>query len=356
MSLRLDLSHQQGAFDLRVVADLPHGVTGVFGPSGAGKSTLLEIVAGLRRPDQARISLDGEWLCDTTTRRWLPPHRRRIGYVFQDSRLFPHLTVSDNLDFGRRHGRAPSDDALRGNVIELLGLGALLDRRPRVLSGGERQRVAIARALLSAPRLLLLDEPCASLDWPRREELLGYLAAVCAASSVPMLYVSHSLAEIARLAGHLLLLENGRSSACGPVNELLGRLDLPGLSGADESGTVLTAQSSGSAGDGLSTYRHPAGELRLPGAPAAAGQTVRLLIRARDVSLVIGEPGQLSIRNRLAAVVLEVGRARAGLCEVLLDAAGDRLLTRVTAETVRELALEPGRQVTALIKSASLGH
>jgi len=356
MSLQLDLRHHQGEFELRVVADIPDGVTGVFGASGAGKSTLLEIVAGLRRPHQARIAFHGDLLCDTERGLWLPAHCRGIGYVFQDSRLFPHLTVSANLDFGRRHGRAPSNGALRERVIELLGIGALLDRRPSSLSGGEQQRVAIARALLSAPRLLLLDEPCASLDLPRREELLGYLAEVCAVSQVPMLYVSHSLPEIARLAQQLLLLEDGQARACGPINELLGRLDLPGLSGTDEAGTVLMAQSTGIAGEGLNTYRHPAGELRLPGSPVAAGQSVRLLIRARDVSLAIGEPGQLSLRNRLAAVVLEVGLAHGGLCEVLLDAAGDRLLTRVTMETVRELGLEPGRQVTALVKSASLSR
>lgn len=355
MTLQLDVGLDQGDFHLQVVADLPAGVTGVFGPSGAGKSTLLEIVAGLRRPRQARIALDNEVLCDTATGRWLPPHRRGIGYVFQDSRLFPHLNVKENLEFGLLHGRAPSDGQVREQLIELLGLGELLDRRPISLSGGERQRVAIARALLSAPRLLLLDEPCASLDVPRREELLGYLAAVCTATSVPMLYVSHALPELARLAQHLLLLENGKVSACGPINELLCRLDLPGLSGSDEAGTVLTARSTGLAADGLCTYRHPAGELRLPGTSAAAGQSVRLLIRARDVSLAIGEPGRLSIRNRLAARVLEVGPARSGLCEVLLDAKGDRLLTRVSTETVRELGLDQGRQVTALIKSASFG-
>ena len=356
MTLQMDLSHHQGDFHLQVVADLPAGVTGVFGPSGAGKSTLLEIVAGLRRPKQARITLDGKVLCDTAAGRWMPPHRRGIGYVFQDSRLFPHLSVTDNLNFGRRHGRAPAHPSTRAEVIELLGLARLLDRSPGSLSGGERQRVAIARALLSAPRLLLLDEPCASLDLPRREELLGYLAAVCATSSVPMLYVSHSLPEIARLAHHLLLVENGQATACGPIHELLGRVDLPGLSRSDEAGTVLLVRSVGTAEAGLCSYEHAAGVLRLPGPLVPAGQTIRLLVKARDVSLAVGEPGQLSIRNRLAATVMEVGPPHAGLCEVLLDAGGDRLLTRVTMATVGELSLQSGRRVTALIKSASLGH
>lgn len=355
MSLQLDIRHQQGDFDLRVEASLPAAVTGIFGSSGAGKSTLLQIVAGLRRPDQARISLDSELLCDTSRGHWLAAHRRHIGYVFQDSRLFPHLSVARNLDFGARHGRLPTGPGDRASLIELLGLGPLLQRHPGSLSGGERQRVAVARALLSGPKLLLLDEPCASLDLPRREELLGYLAEVCAVSQVPMLYVSHSLPEIARLASDLLLMESGQVAACGPLRELLGRLDLPGLSGTDEAGTLLTARAAGITADGLVTYLHPAGELRLPDTSVLPGHRVRLLIRARDVSLAIGEPGQLSLRNRLTATVVQVGAPRAGLCEVLLDAVGDRLLTRVTAETVRELALEPGRRVTALIKSASLG-
>ena len=214
---------------------------GLVGSNGSGKTTLLDLIAGLERPASGRIVINGETLVDTSTGAWVPSHRRRVGYVFQDSRLFPHLSVRRNLGYGERfagrHGEAPQ----QGRIVDLLGLGALLDRQPGTLSGGERQRVAIGRALLASPRLLLLDEPMASVDVARRAEILPYLARVRDEAGIPIVYVSHTLAEVARLADTVVLLEAGHVTAIGPVADLLSRLDLGDASQGAEAGAVLTA-------------------------------------------------------------------------------------------------------------------
>jgi molybdate transport system ATP-binding protein len=220
MMLRVDVAKQLGEFSLQAAFTSEGRVTGLFGASGAGKTSLINMIAGLLRPDRGTIAIDGEVLDDTTARVHVPAHRRRIGYVFQDARLFPHLDVRENLDYGRRMNRLADDPAQRARVTDLLDIGGLLDRRPGKLSGGERQRVALGRALLSKPRLLLLDEPLGSLDEGRKVEILPYLVRLRDEASIPMVYVSHDAAEMRQLATQIVMLRNGRVSAFGGVKVL----------------------------------------------------------------------------------------------------------------------------------------
>jgi molybdate transport system ATP-binding protein len=220
--LRVDVSKQLGEFSLQAAFTSEGRVTGLFGASGAGKTSLINMIAGLLRPDRGTIAIDGEVLDDTVARVHVPAHRRRIGYVFQDARLFPHLDVAQNLDYGRRMNGLPDDPAQRSRITDLLDIGGLLNRRPGQLSGGERQRTALGRALLSKPRLLLLDEPLGSLDEGRKVEILPYLVRLRDEASIPMVYVSHDAAEMRQLATQIVLLRNGRVSAFGGVKVLSG--------------------------------------------------------------------------------------------------------------------------------------
>jgi molybdate transport system ATP-binding protein len=222
--LRVDVTKQLGEFSIEASFTSEGRVTGLFGASGAGKTSLINMIAGLLKPDRGIISIDGETLDDTAARVHVPPHRRRIGYVFQDARLFPHLDVRQNLDYGRRMNRLTEDPAQRSRVTDLLDIGGLLDRRPGQLSGGERQRVALGRALLSKPRLLLLDEPLGSLDEGRKVEILPYLVRLRDEANVPMVYVSHDAAEMRQLATQIVMVRNGRVSAFGGVKVLTSPL------------------------------------------------------------------------------------------------------------------------------------
>ena len=222
MTILVDVTRRAGDFTLAVDFASEGRVTALFGRSGAGKTTLVNLVAGLARPDAGRIVVDGETLVDTTRGIAVPAHRRRIGYVFQDSRLFPHLSVRQNLDYGRRMNRLPDDSAQKGRIVEMLDIGHLRDRRPGRLSGGERQRVALGRALLSKPRLLLLDEPLGSLDEGRKIEILPYLMRLRDEANVPMVYVSHDAAEMRQLATQIVMLRDGKVTALGGVKVLAG--------------------------------------------------------------------------------------------------------------------------------------
>ena len=217
--LRVDVFKQLGDFSIEAAFASEGRVTGLFGASGAGKTSLVNMIAGLLQPDRGVITLDGETLDDTARRLHVPPHRRRIGYVFQDARLFPHLNVRQNLDYGRRMNRLAVDSAQHKRITDLLDIGHLLDRRPGQLSGGERQRVALGRALLSKPRLLLLDEPLGSLDEGRKEEILPYLVRL-RDEGIPMVYVSHDAAELRQLATQIVMLKRGRVTALGGVKVL----------------------------------------------------------------------------------------------------------------------------------------
>ena len=346
MSLEFDVHHTLGAFTLDARFTAPQGVTALFGPSGAGKSSLVDIVAGLIRPQRGRVAIDGQALVDTDRGVFVPRHRRRVGYVFQDSRLFPHLSVRRNLLYGRwfakGNGGAAGDFA---SVVDLLGIGAFLERRPESLSGGEKQRVAIGRALLAKPRLVLMDEPLASLDEARRAEIMPYIERLRDEAGVPILYVSHSISEVARLATTVVVLDNGAVAAIGPVADILPL--------ADDGGSVLEATiARHDEAFQLSLLSSRAGELQVPRLARPVGASVRAYIRSRDVMLSLHPPQDISALNVLAGTIVTV-TPRGAQADVGLDCNGATLLARVTAKSVERLALAPGRTVHAVVKSVS---
>ncbi|SLN23414.1 Sulfate/thiosulfate import ATP-binding protein CysA [Aquimixticola soesokkakensis] len=359
MSLSIRLRQVRAAFTLDVGFEAPAGVTALFGPSGAGKTSVIEAIAGLSRPDLAQISLNGRVLDDSPAGLRIAPHKRRIGYVFQDARLFPHLSVRANLCFGhhRRRSAGQFDD-----ITALLGLETLLERRPRDLSGGEKSRVAIGRALLSGPDILLLDEPLAALDAARKAEVLPYLDAL-ATYGLPMLYVSHALEEVLRLAQTLVMLDNGQVTACGPVEEVLSDPDLAQHLARDDVGAVIRATLTGDAPDGLSQLTCGAGPLFLPRLPHPVGTPLRLRIRARDVMIARTPPQGLSALNILPATLRRIdtaaareGGASSHTALVTLDLGGTPLLARLTRRSVRLLGLELGMDVFAVVKSVALAR
>jgi len=352
MSLDVDIEHSRDSFRLAARFISPPGVTALFGRSGSGKTTLVDIEGGLIKPQRGRVMVDGETLVDTDRGLFVPKHRRRIGYVFQDSRLFPHLSVRQNLLYGRWFARTTDGAPVEfKSVVELLGIGHLLERRPDSLSGGEKQRVAIGRALLAHPRLLLMDEPLASLDEQRRAEILPYIERLRDGAGVPILYVSHSVAEVARLATTVVILTEGRVAAVGPV------LDILPLADAGDGGSVLDAVvARHDETFQLTTLTSVAGELQVPRLAAAVGAHVRAYIRARDVMLSLNPPQDISALNVLAGKVAEIASLKTGggaQADVRLDCGGAHLLARLTAKSVQRLALAPGRPVYAVIKSVS---
>ncbi len=357
MTLSVDIRSTPGDFSLDVRFDSNGPVTSLFGRSGSGKTTLINLIAGLGKPDRGRIAIDDTILLDTAAGIDLPPHRRRVGYVFQEARLFPHMSVRSNLFYGYR--RVPEKERWADPtlIIDLLGVGPVLQRRPAGLSGGERQRVAIGRALLASPRLVLMDEPLASLDAGRKDEVLPYLERLRDEMKVPIVYVSHTVDEVVRLADTVVLIDGGQVIASGPVNDVFSRLDLRPYTGRFEASVILRARVINHDAVGrVTVLEHGGGELRVPALPHPTGTEVRVRVRARDVALAVGEIGNLSIRNRLAASVVEIGAPDGAIVEVRLDVAGDPLIARVTRDAVAALDLAPGRQVTALIKSTAIDN
>lgn len=354
--LSLQLKLQRGNFSLEIDTALPaRGITAVFGASGSGKTTLLRCVAGLETEAEGRVSL-GETVWQDSARRWLvPTWRRRLGYVFQEASLFEHLDVQGNLDYGVRRSAVPAHASTRTAAIELLGIGSLLQRMPQGLSGGERQRVAIARALASQPRLLLLDEPLASLDAARRRDILPWLERLRDEIALPMMYVTHSMEEVARLADHLLVLENGRVKASGPAGEVLASVDNPSIVG-EEAGVLLSGQIAlRDERWQLSRVDFTGGSLWVRDQGWQAGRSVRLRVLARDVSLAISEPRDSSIQNQLRAVITTViADDHPSQVLVRLDCGGSALLARVTRRALQTLNLEPGTAVWALVKSVAV--
>jgi molybdate transport system ATP-binding protein len=350
MSLALDVSHRFGAFTLEASFTAEGGVTALFGPSGSGKTSLVRIVAGLLRPDRGRLTVDGRLLVDTERRVFVPPHRRRVGYVFQEPRLFPHVSVRRNLTFGRSLAPRSEPKPDMDGIVELLGIGHLLARRPASLSGGERSRVAIGRALLASPRLLLLDEPLANLDEARRAEILPYLERLRDVAKVPILFVSHAVGEVARLANNVVLLEQGRVVSVGPAAVALRG---PGL--AAEAGALIEAKvAAHDAEFGLATLATGAGRLRVPYPPLAAGISVRVHIAARDVMLATERPVGISALNVLEGRVLGVREADGASVTVEVACGSETLAARITRFSAAELALDPGRRVFAIIKGVAI--
>lgn len=374
-TLAIDIRLLRDDFSLRIDAELQlDGITAVFGPSGAGKTTLLRVVAGLEKGAVGRVALGGDLWQDTDRRIMVPAHARRLGYVFQEGRLFPHLSVEGNLHFAaersRRQNRSghPGQGGRGGHarevgaraasehnmssVVQALDLKDLLGRKPDTLSGGEIQRVAMGRALLTAPRVMLLDEPLSALDLRRKAEIIPYVERLAGDFGVPVLYVTHNVDEVARLASSMVLLAEGRLAAMGGVAEILERVELWPITGRLEAGSVLEAIA-GETRDGITSLVVEGETLRVPALGVGAGTPVHLRVQARDVAISMERPERLSIRNVLPARLVSIEFTEPPFVEMLLDVHGQHLRSRVTREAVEDLGLREGQAVFALIKSVA---
>jgi molybdate transport system ATP-binding protein len=343
---------------LNVRFELPTpGVVALFGRSGCGKSTVVNIIAGLLAPNSGRVVLDGAVLLDTARRVDVPAERRHIGYVFQDTRLFPHLGVAANLRYGEKRALGTPYVSLDA-VVALLDLGSLMDRRTHQLSGGERQRVAIGRALLTQPRLLLLDEPLAALDEARREEVLPYLETLRDHLSIPMVYVTHDFGEVLRLATHIVLMQAGMVIAQGEIGEMSLDPHLRSIIGPDEVGAVIDGVVLGiDPASNLTRVRVGDGELNVQAENLRAGTALRVQLLARDIIVSTRAPEYLSVRNNIAGVVAGIHGDDADSDLVIIDIGGAQILARITKAATRALSLRPGMKAWALVKSVSLrGH
>lgn len=343
-----------GAFTLDVDLELPaRGITVLFGRSGAGKSSVIQAIAGAIRPDGGRIALADRTFFDAALKVDMPVHRRHVGFVFQDSRLFPHLSVRGNLTYGYRR---KSGDHLIGfeDAVALLGISDLLDRRPHKLSGGERQRVAIGRALLAQPSLLLMDEPLSSLDPPRKSELLPYIEGLRDELRLPIIYVSHAIDEVVRLADHLVIMDAGRVLKSGPLLDVVSDGDVGPLIGRFEAGSVISCTVQRHDGDaGLSTLAFEGGELRVPLVMLAPGTALRVRIRSRDVAIALSRLEGVSITNQIRGTLESLTPREGPYVEAAINAGGTLLRSLITRESVERLDLVPGRDVWALIKSVA---
>lgn len=353
--LLVDISGKAGAgFPVRAQFETGPGITGLFGHSGAGKTTILKMIAGMLRPQSGRIETNGRVCFDSERGINLPAFRRQTGFVFQDGRLFPHLSVRRNLSYA---GWAGSRKVTRpfGEVVELLGLGDHLERWPETLSGGERQRVAIGRALLSNPAILLMDEPLSSLDHARRMDILPYLESIRQETRIPIIYVSHEVDEMARLTDTLVVMSRGEVIAYGETADMFARLDLGPALGRQKAGVLVNG--SVSAVDeawGLATVDVGGQSIEVTGAEFEPGQPIRLMIRARDVSVALTAPENLSIRNRIRCVVEAISTDDSAFAELSLRTGDQIIRSRITRKSAEELELTPGKEVVALLKSVSV--
>ncbi|WP_099864851.1 molybdenum ABC transporter ATP-binding protein [Pararhizobium haloflavum] len=355
LSLDIDITFNDFRLTLREDLELD-GITALFGHSGCGKSTLLRIISGLETRAKGRIALDSEVWLDDTARFAIPAERRGVGYVFQEARLFAHLSVAGNLRFADRRSRRIASHPTFASVVEALDLGPLLERSVATLSGGEKQRVAIGRTLLARPRLLLLDEPLSALDGRRKGEILPYIAALPERFGIPIIYVTHAVEEVAQLASHIVVLSEGRVAARGAADETLARLDLGPLTGRFEAGTLLDATVAGHDSHFMMTRLALGSQaIWVPELSGKVGEAVRLRLRARDVSLATARPHGISIRNCLEGTVREIAEeSQTAYAEVLVDVAGNAVRARVTRMAIAELELGAGKPVHVLIKSIAL--
>ena len=357
--LRVEVIKQRGDFTLDATIEVPTpGTVALFGRSGCGKTTLVNIIAGLLQADRALVDIDGIVLEDSHARTRVPVERRRIGYVFQDSRLFPHLDVTANLRYGEQ--RAPSGGRIVefDHVVQLLGLDGLLARRAFELSGGERQRVALGRALLSQPRLLLLDEPLAALDAPRREEVLPYLERLRDRFAIPMVYVSHRFEEVLRLASHVVVMDQGRVAVQGPIDIVSRHAALRSIVGDDAIGSVLNGSIAATDPQtGLATVRVGDGLLHVTLRDATPGASVRVQLLARDIILATQPVDGLSVHNRIQGTIVRIVAEDEDTNLVEVDIGGQVVLSRLTRAAVVALALREGSPVWVLVKAVSIrGH
>ncbi|WNV05262.1 molybdenum ABC transporter ATP-binding protein [Candidatus Methylospira mobilis] len=355
-NIQASFSVLREGFRLGVDLQVPgQGVTALFGHSGSGKTTVLRCIAGLERVPDGFLSVNGEIWQDDSKSIFLPTHRRPLGYVFQEASLFAHLSVRKNLEFGLKRVPQTSQKVAFDQALELLGIESLLERKPASLSGGERQRVGIARALLTSPRLLLLDEPLAALDKKRKDEIIPYLERLQNELSIPLIYVSHSMNEIAQLADFLVLLDHGSVIASGPLQETLARLDLHG-SFADDAGVVLkTVVAAHEDADALTRLDFTGGSIYVAERPEPLGRSVRCRVHARDVSLTLEKPVATSILNLVSATVVGVGETdNPAHVLIHLNTCGSALLARITRRSLKSLGIAEGMTVWAQIKAVAL--
>ncbi len=355
--LRIHVKKQQGSFTVDASFQVQSaGVTALFGPSGAGKTSIINMVAGLSQPDEGSIVVNGRAVFDSKKKIDLPPEKRGFGCVFQDGRIFPHLSVRSNLTYGMK--LVPKEKRAIGfdQVVELLGIDHLLQRRVKNLSGGEKQRVAIGRALLTSPSLLLMDEPLASLDAGRKAEVLPFVERLPIQLSIPILYVTHSLDEILNLADTLVLLKSGRVQSVGPVESIVNQRDLPVFGDRDDTGSVLaTFVDHHDNDEGLTYLRMGSQFIKVPLFAADIGVPVRVRINSRNVVLALSRPSDTSVQNILPAVVEHVNECDGVFIDVRLDAGGP-VTARITKKARSDLQLMPGQQVFVMIKSVAISR
>ncbi len=354
--LKIEVEHRAGDFSLETAATFEaDGCVAVFGPSGAGKSTLLRLIAGHARPQRGRIEYDGAVWVDTAKKIFTPPHLRSVGTVFQDGRLFPHLTVEQNLRYAVERAPLREDGAGVEETVAAFDLAPLLGRRPETLSGGERQRVALARTMLTRPQLLLLDEPLSALDRKRKEEILPYLDNLSESFGAPALYVSHNVDEVIRIADRTIILTDGRIEATGETAEIMNAYGLSAGAEIDSPGAILTATvTEHDTTYGLTRVSIGGSVISLPINEAkAVGANVGVRIDARNVAIALNRPEAISIRNILPATIASLeGRDGSAFVDVVMDVDGTRLRAQVTRAASDDLSLAPGVRVYALVKTA----
>ena len=356
-AIAIDVQARRGGFKLDASATFSvSGITVILGPSGAGKTTLLRVLAGLEKGAIGSIRIGPLYWLDSAHNVFLAPHRRAMGFVFQDGRLFPHLTVRGNLDYAERRVRQRPRHLDRDQILRVFHIDKLVEQPSTTLSGGEIQRVAIARALLTNPLLLLMDEPLSALDLPRRAEALSYIERIPRLFGIPIIYVTHAIEEAAQLAETLAIMNNGRIVATGPASDILARLDLAPYLGRFEAGVILNGTVIGEdRAFGITIVDIDGTALQVPSLGMAKGQTVRLRIRARDVSIAMAKPQGLSIRNILDVRIEEIAEEEgSAFAELRLKAARQMLRARITRRSVSELELAPGKEVFALIKTIAV--
>ncbi|MBF9048682.1 molybdenum ABC transporter ATP-binding protein [Roseobacter sp. HKCCD9010] len=355
MNVHLSFHHRFPDMELALNCTIPNGVTAFFGPSGAGKTSVLRVVAGLETPDEGVVEIGDHRVLDTDAKINVPTAARRIGYVFQEPRLFPHLSVAANLRYGQARSETRALPLGFDDLVALLGLDALLDRRPATLSGGEGQRVALGRALLSGPDLLLMDEPLSALDARRKAELLPYFERLRDQLGLPILYVSHDVAEVTRLADTIVLMEKGQMRSIGPAAEIIAGGETGSQISRDLAGAILNVTIAGhDPTDGLTEARIGSQPIWLPGQVGAAGDQLRVRLDARDVMLMREAPQGISALNVLPVTVVSIVPGPGSGALVRLDHQGQILVARVTKRSVRALALAPGMPLHAIVKSMSV--
>ncbi|MBV8850904.1 MAG: molybdenum ABC transporter ATP-binding protein [Methylobacteriaceae bacterium] len=354
--ISVDVEAGRGAFALEAKFESDARLIGLFGPSGSGKTTLIHLIAGLVRPARGHIEIDGTTLFDSVRDIDMPVRRRRVGLVYQDSLLFPHMSVRQNLLFGHFFTPEAERRIPFESVLQTLGINALLNRRPGTLSGGERQRVALARALLASPRILLLDEPLASLDFDRKVEIMGLIERLRDEYRIPIVYVSHAIEEVSRLAGYVVVLRAGKVVGAGPPSEALSQMNRATHADRFEIVSIVDCQVSGfDAEFEMTTLRHPAGPIFIAGEVGPENKSVLVVIGATDVALAKSRPDNLSIRTVLSGEVAAVHSEIGAACTVDISLqGGGRLAASVTRLAIRELELAPGTRVYALIKAVAI--